>query len=62
MGMTIAYLSANDRHPVRGYMNGGKMSAVLTGIFSGCILSSYDPVLNRHLNQGYFRGGKNENL
>jgi hypothetical protein len=24
--------------------------------------TNYDPVLNRHLNQGYFRGGKNENL
>jgi hypothetical protein len=24
--------------------------------------TTYDPVLNRHLNQNYFRGGKNENL
>jgi hypothetical protein len=24
--------------------------------------TTYDPVINRHLNQGYFRGGKNENL
>jgi hypothetical protein len=24
--------------------------------------TNYDPVLNRHLNQNYFRGGKNENL
>jgi hypothetical protein len=24
--------------------------------------TNYDPVLNRHLNQGYFRGGKNEDL
>jgi hypothetical protein len=24
--------------------------------------TNYDPVLNRHLNQSYFRGGKNENL
>jgi hypothetical protein len=24
--------------------------------------TNYDPVINRHLNQNYFRGGKNENL
>jgi hypothetical protein len=24
--------------------------------------TNYDPILNRHLNQGYFRGGKNEDL
>jgi hypothetical protein len=67
MAEAMVNLTALKRHvSIDSETVGGPIDVALITKGDGFIWikkkTNYDPALNRHLDQSYFRGGKNENL